>query len=234
MLDRVSRAARRLLTSNPITLGKELRHRWYTNHYERKFGVETAGVFQQSELGYVNSDGKLSSPIGYEHMFWALNRIPFPATEVEMMDFGAGLGRAVVSAATLPFKSVTGVELSHKLASRAKLNVERMQGRRAGRAEIIEGNVLTVPIPPTTNVFYYFNPFEGETLERSIERIRISLEQNPRKAFLIFFNHKHMEKLAQGKDWIRKVYDGEFYPQYGCGLYELEVRATAKARAAGA
>ena len=227
MLAKLVRAARYALSVSPSGLGKELRHRFYTRHYERKLNIVTKGVFEQSELGYTYADGKVSSPIGYEHVFWALDRIPFPPTEVEMMDFGAGLGRAVLAAATRPYRRVLGVELSAVLAPRAHQNLARLRGRQAATVEIILGDVLNVPIPPTINVFYFFNPFEGRTLERAVEKIRLSLEKHPRPAFVIFFNHRHMEKAVQGQHWIRKIYEGEFYPEYGCALYEVPAMATA-------
>lgn len=224
----------RLVARGPIPLWEEVRHRAYRWHFERKLGIATHGIFEQSELGYAYKDGKLSSPIGYEHVFWALDRIPFPAHEVEMVDFGSGLGRAVAAAAMRPFKSVTGIELSNMLAERAQRNLAAMRHRQAKDVRIVQGNVLDFEIPATTNVFYLFNPFDGETLSRTVAKIRDSLAAHPRRAFVIFFNHKHMDREVEGQTWIRKVYDGQFYPQYGCGLYEAEAPAAAQRQAASA
>ena len=202
-------------------MAQELWHRWHTWYFERRLGVATSGFILEKDFDYVHADNKPYAPIGYEHLRWALNRIPFSAGEVEFVDIGAGKGRAVVTAATRAYRKVTGVEISPTLAGEAKRNLGVMRHRRAQAVEVVQTDATLYSLSATANVFYLFNPFDGETLQRMVEAIRESFAAHPRRGFVIFFNHKHFEKAVAGQPWIRKVYDGEFYPQYSCGLYEI-------------
>ena len=206
---------------SPFTAFRELRHRLYSRFYERRFGVTTGGWILPKDLDYTSPHGKPYGAIGYEHIFWALDRLPFPAAEVEFVDIGAGKGRAMVAAASRPLRSVMGVELSPALAADAQRNLHAMRGRRAKSVELLIVNALEFAVPPTANVFYFFNPFDGPTMVEMVERLRVSFAAHPRKGFVIAFNHKAFDEAATGAGWVRKVYEGEFYPQFGCGLYEI-------------
>ena len=197
---------------------KEIVHRAHTHYYERRLGVETQGFF---EPDVSRPGGMPYGAIGYEHLFGALRRVPFPPEQVEMIDFGCGKGRAVVVAATQPFRSVVGVELSPSLAAHARKNLAAMKGRRAGSVIIHEGDAVEFAVPPTANLFYFFNPFEGEPLRLVVSNIRESIQKYPRHAFLVYFNHKNFDLLVAGESWLRKIHDGVSYPDIGCGLYEI-------------
>lgn len=199
-------------------MAKEIRHRAFTHYYERKLGVETRGFFYP-ELAL--PDSKPYGAIGYEHIFWALHQVPFPSAQVELVDFGCGKGRAIAAAATRPYRSVIGVELSPELVAAARRNLDAMQKRQAGSVSVHQGDATRFVISPTANVFYFFNPFKGETLRHVIANIRASIQAHPRPAFIVYFNHEDMEQIIAGEGWIRKVYDGRFYPQFGCGLYRI-------------
>lgn len=218
-INSVSRPASGVLRSlGPTGLLKELRHRAYTRYYENRLGVETRGFFVPDGT---KPGSKPYGAIGYEHIFWALDRIPFPAGQVELVDYGAGKGRALAAAAMRPYRSVTGVELSPSLAADARRNMDALRQRKAQSVVVHEGDATEFAIPPTTNVFYFFNPFEGEPLQRVMVNIRESIRQHPRPAFLIYFNHGQFDRMVAKEAWIRKVYDGTFYPQFSCGLYQI-------------
>jgi len=216
-----TRGLRSALSRGPVNVFKELRHRFYTRYYERSLGVDTGGWILEKDLDYTSPDGKPYAPIGYEHMFWALGRIPLPAGEVEFVDIGCGKGRAILAASMYPFRRVTGVEMSPSLAAAARRNIAAMKGRRAQLTDVANVNALEFEIPPTANVFYFFNPFDGDTMRQMVARIRTSFESHPRPGFVIAFNHKHFDAAVAGQPWIRKVYTGEFYPQYGVALYRI-------------
>src|SRR5262245_48343466 len=109
VLGRPANAFGYLRRQGPANLLKEIHHRFYAAYHERKFNVSTAGWIQPAELGVVSPDALPYGPIGYQHIFWAFRKIPFPAEEVVFMDYGCGKGRAVIAAASMPFKRVIGV-----------------------------------------------------------------------------------------------------------------------------
>ncbi len=207
-------------------LVKEVHHRWYTRHCEQKFNVATAvqtsgGLIDPKVLGIASPDAKPYGAIGYQHIFWALKRVPFPADQVVFVDCGCGKGRAVAAAATYPFKRVIGVELSAMLVQQARENLSRMKHQRAEQVEIVQMDAATFAIPGNANVIYFFNPFDGETLSKVIDNLRHSYQNHNRHMFVIFFNCDHFEARVRNLPWIQKIYRGEFYPNYNCALYEI-------------
>jgi SAM-dependent methyltransferase len=181
-----------------------VRHRIYTGYCERKLGVSTRG----HSAGY--------SALEYEYLLWALPAIPFPAEEVVFVDYGAGKGRAVAAAAARPFRKVIGVEISGALVEIARRNLARMKGRRAGGVEIHHADAAAFAVPDDANVFFFFNPFAGETLARVVERIEESWRAHPRELFFIYFNHGRFDECIATRPWLRKIHETSF-----CGFYRL-------------
>jgi SAM-dependent methyltransferase len=195
-------------------LYEQLRHRFYTWYWERKFGVSTAGFMEPQELGIDNPDSMAYSALGYEYIFWALPTIPFPPSEVVFLDYGSGKGRVLAAAAALPFRKVMGVEVSERLAGIARHNLARMKQRRAAHVEVHVSDAAMFPVPDDSNVIFFFNPFDGRTLTDVVHRIHQSYCSHPRDLFVIFFNHGEFDKRVQGQPWLRKVHETSF-----CGLY---------------
>jgi SAM-dependent methyltransferase len=203
-----------------MDLLRKIRRRAYTAYYERRLGITTDAAIPVDKLDYKHADTKPYHPLSYESILWALQRIPYGEEQVEFVDIGCGMGRAICTAATRPFRSVTGVELSPSLSEVSRQNLAKLKGRRAKTVNVHEGDATAFPISPTANVFYLFNPFGGDTLRTVIGNIGRSLEAHPRPATIIFFNHRHADPLLTSQSWLQKTFDGEFYPQVTCGLYQ--------------
>lgn len=193
---------------------RAIQHRIYTRYYEWKFGISTRGCIQPQDLGLENPDAMGYSALEYQYLKWVFPLIPFDPTEVVFVDYGAGKGRALAVASTHPFREVIGVEISEHLAQIASGNLARVKHRRAGQVEVHCCNAAVFPVPADANVFFFFNPFAGETLTEVIDRIYQSWLSYPRALFVIFFNHAEFESRVPSHQWLRKVYESSF-----CGLY---------------
>lgn len=105
------------------------------------------------------------------------------------IDFGSGKGRVLLLAAQYPFRRVTGVEISEPLVRIAQSNVARWKPRLAcPRIDIVLGDAATFPIPAEASIFYFYNPFRGAVLERTVTNVISTVQRHPRTAWLIF-NH---------------------------------------------
>ena len=204
---------------------KELYHRLYTRRCEAKYNVSTSGGIEPRDLGIDSPDAKPYWAIGYQHIFWAMKRIPFPAEQVVFVDYGSGKGRALVAAATRPFKRVIGIELSEMLVQQARKNIAAMKGKEAQQVDVVQADATVFAVPDDANVIYFFNPFGGETLSRVISNIYQSHQQHKRDIFIIFFNNDHFEARRHILPGLRKLHQGKFYPDYSCGLYQLDAAA---------
>ena len=113
--------------------------------------------------------------------------IPPPAGGV-LVDFGCGKGRVLLVASRYPFRRIVGVEFSPELCAVARRNIE-IYKRKAGipyNLEIWEGDAARYPIQDDETVFFFFNPFDERVLAPVIANICKSLDQCPRKAWIIY------------------------------------------------
>ena len=179
--------------------------RAYDRYYENLLHVDTAGMVRMRDIGIENPDSIDYMPLQYRYIFRAISRIPVEKSESCFLDIGAGMGRAVVAAASLPFAKVYGVELAPALATKAIDNVSRMRFRRAGSVEIVQCDAGSYVIPKEVNIVYLYNPFHGQTLEMVLRAILISYRTRPRELYIIYFNNDHFENLVAGRSDIEKL-----------------------------
>lgn len=196
----------------PIARG--IRNQIYTRFCDWKFGISTRGLIEARDLGLANADSKGYSALEYQFLQWVFPLIPFDPADVVFLDYGAGKGRALAVAAARPFRKVIGVEISEDLARIARNNLARMKHRRAGQVEVHCCDAAFFPVPADANVYFFFNPFAGETLAQVIRRIHQSWCGHPRDLFVIFFNHREFDQYIQGQTWLQKVHETVF-----CGLF---------------
>jgi len=221
---RCLRAARFLGRFGPRRFVQELAYRCGNGCCDRLLGVRTDGAVSKAALGIEKPDSIDYVPVGYRALYAMLRKLPVDHAESVFLDFGAGKGRAVVIAATFPFKRVVGVELSERLAETARANVARMRRRRALDVEIHQADATRFRVPDDVNVIHFFNPFIGLDLRSVVGEIRASYERSPRAIHIIFFNDDRFETIVAGETWLEKTYGGVFYPDYTCGLYVTRPR----------
>ncbi len=104
------------------------------------------------------------------------------------LDFGAGMGRAVCLAATYPFRSVIGVEISEELSDIARANLARIRHKlRCDDVQIATADATRFPVPREATLIYFFNPFRGRLMATILANIAQSLRENPRRVTLLCY-----------------------------------------------
>ena len=204
---RVKKAARMLGTEGP---GYTFRHvkmrlllyaraRFTEELYERRFGIRTRGRISLKSLAIDDPDSVWYAPTPYPAFFSAMKHVPVSGAFV---DYGSGLGRALVAAATFPFDRVTGVELSQSLVTRAGQNVTRAKGIVCKNIEVVCANAAEWQIPSDVTVFHFFNPFHNQTLHTVVANIAQSLRETPRQAWIVFANPWGLAPLMRSGEVI--------------------------------
>jgi len=98
------------------------------------------------------------------------------------VDYGSGKGKVLIGAAEFPFVKLKGVEFSTHLHEIAQRNVDKLGLNE--RMELLNIDAgLYVPAPQD-RLFYFFNPFVGEVLDRCLQRIADTHEADNRRALL--------------------------------------------------
>lgn len=212
MTTRIRTAMQMLRANGIIPTARYAAGRFIENRYERRFGIQTGDVIQLEALGIANTDSLEYSPIPYRAFFNAMRHVP-EASGV-FVDYGSGMGRVLVCAATFPFKRITGVELSEALIKRARENLAKAKRLECTHIEIIHCDAARWRVPADVTVFHFYNPFRKETLSTVIADIARSLRESPRKAWIVYApaGSSHAG-LANPWSMERLMHAGELIPR---------------------
>lgn len=127
-----------------------------------------------------------------------LNQLQVPH-DCRFVDIGAGKGRVLLIAAQYGFRKVVGIEFSARLCALARANVERFSRkvRLQSPIEVVEADATLHEFAPEDRVFFLFNPFDGIVLSEVLRNLRRSLEQYPRRAWLIYNDPQHHDVVRR-------------------------------------
>jgi SAM-dependent methyltransferase len=175
--------------------------------FDRRLGVETAGLISRKELGYSDQRNTWYQP----SRWWTLRRM-IPRRSVGpddvFLDMGSGMGRVVFFAAGYPFKRVIGMELSSELHEVAVRNLESIRDKLRCRDVVLEqADARTYEMPDDVTIVFLYNPFQGEIFDAAIASLLRSVERNPRPVRIIYSNPvEHERLLATGRFKQTKVW----------------------------
>jgi|SRR5882672_355094 len=154
--------------------------------YEHRYGISTEGVIEGSELGFESEEFGEYQPTDYTDFAKIMRALATNPSEHVFVDLGAGMGRAMILAATYPFKRVRGVEFSAELTRIAKRNIEKSLPKLKCRdVELAAGDAALYRLPEDATIFYFNNSFTGATLERVLENIKAAAARGPRPMLVV-------------------------------------------------
>jgi SAM-dependent methyltransferase len=149
----------------------------FTRHpFDEEFGVRTSGLIAGRHLksGHLHDRHATAyygvAPSVFRALLrrWRRSRPGWALEEVSFIDVGAGMGRAVLLAAELPFRQVVGVELNPTLVRIARRNLAlwRVSGRARAQMKIIRGDAVDFRLPEGPCLAFMFNPFGATVMRR--------------------------------------------------------------------
>jgi SAM-dependent methyltransferase len=159
--------------------------------FDRTYGTDTAGY--ADPRAYAAGDPRAARATFYvatrARPFLAFLRRGRVPTQGTFVDYGCGKGRALFLAAQHGFRSVRGIEFSPALCRAAELNVERFRPHApATRFEVICADAGDYQVGADDAVFYFYDPFDDDLIERCLAHIRASAEARPRRVTVIYHN----------------------------------------------
>jgi len=174
-----------------------IRRRLTRLFYERGRLEDTYGTVDLSELGLGHPERIEYEPSSWTALPRALEGIEIRSDDV-FLDYGCGKGRVIYQAAMLPFRRVTGLELSDELLSVARRNIERNRGRlKCADVELIHGDVTEFEVPDDVTIAYLYNPFTGDLFRSAIDGLVRSLERRPRRLTIVYVNPTMADDLER-------------------------------------
>jgi len=184
-------------------------HRISERCWEWRLGINTRGCISPERLS-CKSDSVQYSPVPFRVFFHMMKHVPRDLLSGTFVDYGAGRGRAMVLAAVYyGFPRVVGVEISPELCRDSMNNLEHV---RARRAEISCADAATYDPPADASLFFFFNPFYGDTMKGVIHNIRKSFLKSPRRFAIAVCNPRNFREAALGEDWLIETASGEMLP----------------------
>jgi hypothetical protein len=202
-----------------------LAERGRTRYYEWRLGIHSDQVVSLDEMGVSNEEFRPYVPSDYRSFVRVLNSIVIRPNQDVFIDFGSGMARAVILAATKPFNRVIGVEMSEKLNSVARENLRRAEPRlKCANVELITCDATLFEIPPDATFLYFNNPFSGQVLNKVLANIKQSLQSCSRQMTLIcrLPERSAFEETILHQTWIRQTKEMVFdvnikYKLFICG-----------------
>jgi SAM-dependent methyltransferase len=183
-------------------LWRTLKISMFELYHEYRLGADTSYVISRWRLDG-DSDALSHAtdyfPSSYLVLHEAFSLIGADCRDAVLVDYGCGMGRALIFASTLPVKRMIGVEISQSLCAAATENLERLY-RKTGQTNpswsIVNGDARAFAIPDDANLIYFFNPFDAEILGRVLDNLIASLRKAPRKCTIIYANPLHESEFS--------------------------------------
>jgi predicted RNA methylase len=165
---------------------RSLSRRVHIRFQEWRLGIYTEAIIELSEVGIYNAESKYYSATDYASIREIMRALDINPHVHVFLDFGAGLGRAMILIAMYPFRRVLGVEISRELSEIAEKNIARCKRKlRCQELEIVTCDATAYSIPPEVTIVYFNNPFFGQILAAVMANLRASLEAAPRELWIV-------------------------------------------------
>ena len=133
---------------------------------------------------------------------WRKSRPASPVERTSFIDMGAGMGRALLLAAELPFRRVIGVELHPALVRVARRNLAawRKAGRIIPPARIEIGDAVEFTFPPGPCVAFLFNPFGAVVMRRWLSAVTKAFAGRPGELDILYVNNEQEGVIEQRRN----------------------------------
>ncbi len=175
---------------------------WHEIKRGPKYNINTIKRERLQKLTIEEGDKSKSSPYEALNYFILENLLEnfrklFPG-ENSLIDVGSGKGRVMVAAAHYGFKNIAGVDFAKELCTTTERNINKIKPKFPGTTFTVYcRDILNYTITENDKVFFLFNPFDKEIMEKFSEKIEGSVKKYPRTIYIIYANPQQKEVLLQ-------------------------------------
>ena len=181
--------------------------------FDAQNGVRTSGLVAGRHLGSGHRHDRHATayygvaPSVFEGLLARWHRTsPVAAIEeTTFVDVGAGMGRALLLAAELPFRRVVGVELNPRLVRIARRNATawRRQGRACTPIRIFGADAAEFRFPAPPCVVFLFNPFGAVVMRRFLTNLRRRCGTRQDGPDILYVNNEQDGVISASRGWQR-------------------------------
>ncbi|MDO9000569.1 MAG: class I SAM-dependent methyltransferase [Bacteroidota bacterium] len=166
---------------------------------EKKYGITTSSIKKSNSTEFFHYQGA-----GYLILFRVLEQIAAQTKQFEFVDIGCGKGRPVFVAESIGYKTLTGIDLDGELISVAKENLKNyLLKTQDSKIQFLQVNALEYSYKNMPTVYFLFNPFNEEVLEKVLRKIISSTNS---ETWFVYMNPKYSQVFTPDKfDLINEV-----------------------------
>ncbi len=180
----------------------------YEGKYEKLLGIKTHSIVNLDDLTLAgdNSDQNHHyQGASYFILFSIFNKLPAETKNFPLIDYGCGKGRALFVAEQCGFSHLIGVDIAKELIDYANENeaIYKKKNQQSSIDFLFE-DATQYKIPNNSQVFYFFNPFGEDIMQKVICNIKESIKLNPRKVYCIYLNPQY--KAVFDKNGFEEFY----------------------------
>lgn len=186
--------------------------------FDQEYGVRTSGLVAGRNLKTGHASDRHNTayygvaPSVFHDLVarWRSIKPLAPLSEYTFVDVGAGMGRAMMLASLMPFRSVIGVEMHPTLAGMARRNLTlwRKQQKPLAPLRLLCRDAVDYVLPPGPCVLFLFNPFGAPVLRKLANVWEKEFARRECPLDLLYVNHEHELALRQRLGWTR-LFAGE-------------------------
>lgn len=186
----------------------------FTRHpFDIAFGLRTSGLIPGRHLKSGHPHDRHATayfgvaPSVFRDLLrrWRQSHPAAPIEQTTFIDFGAGMGRAMLIAALQPFRAVVGVELNPALVRLARRNMTRWRKIANPQApmRLVSGDVADYRIPTGPCVAFLFNPFGATVMRRLLRAMSRSFARRPGELDILYVNNEQESVLEAQPGFVR-------------------------------
>ena len=186
--------------------------------FDLEFGVRTSGLVAGRHLKaghrhdrHITAYFAVAPSVFHDLIVrWRRCRPMAPIDEYTFIDFGAGMGRAIMLAAEYRFRAVIGIELNPALARIGRKNLAhwRTGGRAIAPTRMICRDATEFLLPAGPCVAFLFNPFAAPVLRRLLRHWCRSLAGGAGQLDILYVNNEQ-EKVLWGEAEFERLFHGQ-------------------------
>lgn len=193
-----------------ILLKTQIHHLVYDRWHDRKEHSSSGGCYAAGRGEIV---GEIHDPVREQHYepfprlvtLWAIKALGIDPRSYSFIDYGSGRGRLVLTAARLPFRATFGVEHTRSLHDAAQENIAHYRGDmlKAGDIRVFHADATKYDLPDGNVIAFFFNPFQGETLDGAADRIEQAARASQRVIYVVYVNSDGIPLFADRPEFRR-------------------------------
>lgn len=169
----------------------------YENRYEKELGIKTHAIVNLNQLTLAGENSNANhhyQGASYFILFSIFKELPAHLKQTTLIDFGCGKGRALFVAEQCGFTHLIGVDIAQELITDALTNLKQYKLRNSeSQISFVFSDATQFAIPISACVFYFFNPFGEPILNKVLNNIKKSVQENPREIYCIYINPKYSQ-----------------------------------------